>query len=156
MSTGTTVSSEFDLRMLVADIFGDLAFLIADEDACPVDASAKWLHGVVSYRGPFDGALECWTTDKFARGLAANMLGIDLADEPAADTAKDALCELMNVLCGNLVTRLHGRDLVFDLSPPAVDTGAAPPPSYQPNQSNYCRVFVDGEAFFCRVTDQAK
>ncbi|MBL8880997.1 MAG: chemotaxis protein CheX [Phycisphaerales bacterium] len=155
MSTGTTISSEFDLRMLVADIFGDLAFLIAEQDACAVDANAKWLHGAVTYCGPHSGTLECWTTDKFARGLAANMLGVDLADEPVAGAATDALCELMNVLCGNLVTRRFGRDLVFDLSPPVVEP-VVPPSAQSMNQASDCRVFVDGEVFLCRVTDQIK
>lgn len=151
----TTLSKEFELRMLVADIFGDLAFLVADEDACALSSATQWMHGVISYRGPHSGTLECWTTPAFARGLAANMLGIDLSEEPAAGSADDALRELLNVLCGNLVTRRFGRDLVFDLGTPAASCDGGVPPAIKSDSPLICCVFVDGEPFFCRVTDTA-
>lgn len=154
MTSGwTTVSNAFDLRMLVADIFGDLAFLVAEDDPGAANTMNRWLHGSVMYRGPFTGRLECWTTPAFARGLAVNMLGIDATEEPAAGASEDALRELLNVLCGNLVTRRFGRDSVFDLGMPDVVAADQAPPTCQSDDALGCLVYVDGEPFHCRVTD---
>lgn len=154
MTSGwTTVSNAFDLRMLVADIFGDLAFLIAEDEPGAANGPSGWLHGNVTYRGPFAGRLECWTTPVFARSLVMNMLGVDATEEPAAGTSEDALRELLNVLCGNLVTRRYGRDSVFDLGMPEVAVVTQTPPKFQSDDPLACLVYVDGEPFHCRVSD---
>jgi hypothetical protein len=50
--------------------------------------------------------------------LAANMLGVDEPPPPPADQ-RDALGELANVLCGNLLPEIAGTEHVFLLAAPA-------------------------------------
>ena len=49
-------------------------------------------------------------------GLAANMLGVDEA--PGSAEQADALGELANVLCGNLLPAIAGEQHVFILEAP--------------------------------------
>jgi hypothetical protein len=50
--------------------------------------------------------------------LAANLLGVDPEDDNAATQCEDATKEFMNIVCGQLVTALHGPDDVYVLSIP--------------------------------------
>lgn len=50
--------------------------------------------------------------------VAANVLGIDEDDEDAVDKGLDAFKELVNVACGQLLTRVAGEKPVFNLSVP--------------------------------------
>ena len=51
-------------------------------------------------------------------GLAANMLGED--EVSAQEHRDDALGEIGNVICGNILPRIAGTREVFDLRPPYV------------------------------------
>jgi CheY-specific phosphatase CheX len=59
--------------------------------------------------------LELRTSAGVVQAITANMLGLDAAAEPLQ---RDALGELGNVLCGNLVTAMTGGVGVFHLHPP--------------------------------------
>jgi chemotaxis protein CheY-P-specific phosphatase CheC len=50
--------------------------------------------------------------------VAANMLGLEPDDDEAARVQDDAVKELLNVTCGNVLTRLAGPEAVFNLSVP--------------------------------------
>lgn len=78
------------------------------------------MEATVGFRGPSQGSLTMLTPRSVAGELAANVLGVDADDESAAEQARDALGELMNVTMGRLLTTLAGTDPVFDLSPPKV------------------------------------
>ena len=54
-------------------------------------------------------------TDDVARAFAENMLGVSDAD---LAMVRDALGEVANVVCGNLLPDLAGREAVFHLSAP--------------------------------------
>ena len=113
--------------------FEALALLLAEPAAAavgaamgePADASAGQAladgHAVrVAFRGPFDGALHVAVSAPLAAALAANMLGIPLAHARAdAALRQDALGELANVICGNVLPLVGGRAAVFHLAAPA-------------------------------------
>ncbi len=77
------------------------------------------MHASMGFKGAVTGALELVAPVEFARQLAANALGIDEEDEQM-DAAGDALRELLNMLCGQLLTTLGGAEPVFDLTIPEV------------------------------------
>jgi CheY-specific phosphatase CheX len=52
--------------------------------------------------------------------LAANFLGTEASDPVAAAGADDSFKELLNVVCGHLLTAMAGEDPVFDLTMPTV------------------------------------
>lgn len=135
-----------DLATIVEQVFGDLAFMIADaETAAAAHQPCHWLVGSVEYFGASRGQIECWCTQGLAVGLAANLLGLDPADPAAGEAAPDAVREFLNVLCGHLVTEWYGTEAVFNLSIPLVQPCAQPPELAAGKHA--CRLLVDGELF---------
>lgn len=77
-----------------------------------------FLVSTISFKGPFEGTYSILCQTNFAECLATNLLGCD--DGASQDDLEDALRELANVLCGNLLTECFGEDAVFDLILPHV------------------------------------
>jgi len=78
------------------------------------------LQARIAYKGPRRGTLQLRCDGRFAAVLAGNLLGVDAADAAAEQQRLDALKELMNVVCGNLVTALYGTEALFELTLPEV------------------------------------
>jgi len=70
----------------------------------------------VRFYGPKSGRLEVRTSARVGPALTANMLGADGAVD--AQLQRDALGELGNVLCGNVVSAMTNGIGVFHLHPP--------------------------------------
>jgi chemotaxis protein CheX len=100
--------------------FEQLGFLFADYELenfqaeAPLDATAR-----VVFKGPMPGALEVQLTRSLLSELTQNMLG----EEEASDEAvwADALGEVANVICGNILPQIAGPTAVFDLESPQVE-----------------------------------
>ena len=118
--------------------FESLALLLPDEEPTDEQRAAPLAWGVqVAFHGPLGdalgpahagatrGTLTVGATDDVARTVAANMLGLDAADD--ARLVQDALGELANVVCGNLLPELAGRAAVFHLDAPRAAAPAEPP-----------------------------
>lgn len=138
-----------ELVAIVGDVLGELAFMVGDDESVETLAGAVWMECGISYRGPFAGTLRCWCTRDFATQLVANLLGTDAGDETTLDETGDALCEFMNVVCGQLVTAWHGADPVFDLSIPTVVECDETPRLEPDKHTAACQLTVSGEPFFC-------
>ena len=52
--------------------------------------------------------------------IAANMLGMEPNDEFVMDLATDGLGEVLNMTCGNVLTKIVGEEAIFNLSVPLV------------------------------------
>jgi len=76
----------------------------------------------VSFAGPFAGGLVMAVSPQVVFELAANMLGVDY-EETTLDQQYDALKESMNVICGNLLPAIAGKQAVFDIGSPEIITG---------------------------------
>jgi hypothetical protein len=114
------------LRRAAATTFEQLGFLFADGEPDDEQAGAPWGGAAaVEFTGPARGRLEVRVTGDVMPELAANMLGLV---PPLARTIQvDALGEVTNVICGNVLPALAGRDAVFDLGAPRpLDAHAAP------------------------------
>jgi CheY-specific phosphatase CheX len=75
------------------------------------------LKAKVDFSGPFNGTLIAAVPVSLVPQLAQNMLGLE--GEECPETAQhDAIRELLNVICGNLLPRLAGREPVFNLTQP--------------------------------------
>lgn len=108
------------LRRTFSDVLGDMAFIfVVDPDE--TDPPPRYtLEAHVSYAGPRRGTLRLRCDDRFAATVAGNLLGIDPDDGVAERGRIDALQELMNVVCGNVVTELYGPDELFQFGIPEV------------------------------------
>ncbi len=110
------------LKEVFVRVLEDYAFLFSDDfdrDA-PPSTPGPYLHAGMCFDGPFQGRLVLAAPEPFAREVAANVLGLDLDDAQVDTSALDALKELLNITCGNLLTALAGETPVFDLTIPEI------------------------------------
>jgi CheY-specific phosphatase CheX len=104
------------LKAAATATFESLALLLPTPEPSALEAAATPAHAVrLAFDGPFRGWLALRVTDDVARALAENMLGAAEA-EPAL--VRDALGEVANVVCGNVLPALGGRGAVFHLQAP--------------------------------------
>ena len=104
-----------DVCERLAFMFGELAL----DDEFP-DVDSECAMASMNFTGPLKGRLTLAVPTEICPEIAANVLGLDPDDELVAQSADDALRELLNVTCGNLLTALAGEEPVFDLSVPKV------------------------------------
>lgn len=111
------------LRQATASTFEELAFLFP-EDECsesqleaPLDATVT-----VDFHGPMRGRLVLRVSSCLLPAIAANMLGEE--ESHKVPLQRDALGEMTNVVCGNLLPALAGADAVFRLDAPQWRTDA--------------------------------
>jgi hypothetical protein len=115
------------LRQSASSIFELLGFLFANDELDEEALSQPLaLRAVVEFQGPLEGCLDLRLTEDLVPELTANMMGTDTAPDEA--TCRDAVGELVNVICGNLLPELAGYQAVFDLTAPVVGphTGSFP------------------------------
>ena len=108
------------LQTASTSTFESLALLLPEPRPSAEQLAAPLAHGVrVAFAGPLVGALAVRVSDDVARALAANMLGVDAVRGADAErVVRDALGEVANVICGNLLPELAGRVAVFQLGAP--------------------------------------
>lgn len=129
----------------LSDVFAGLAFMSVSED--PADAAdiagARWIESAISYSGAARGTLVLRCPTEFAYELAGNLLSVD-ADDPQIEAKSiDAVKELLNILCGRVITTVYGDKPIFDLTPPTAKyLDAAPVLADSTNDSTL--MFVEG------------
>jgi len=105
------------LRQAAISTFENLAFLCLEDDNAvsadepPVDAVVA-----VDFHGPMRGRLVLRTSSNLLPVIASNMMGEDEAQRMPMQ--RDALGEIANVVCGNLMPMLVGAEAVFRLDAP--------------------------------------
>ena len=105
--------------------FEELGFLLPSEEVDARQAAAAPSAMVsLDFAGPFAGTLLLRLYGDLLPELAANMLGEE--ETPPLQEQLDALGEVTNVICGNLLPAIAGREQVFDLGEPRVAAGASP------------------------------
>lgn len=72
----------------------------------------------VFFAGPFNGCLYLGASATLLPTLAANMMGLVDDEAPPLQLQQDALKELANVVCGNLLPALAGPDAIFEVQAP--------------------------------------
>ncbi len=82
------------------------------------DSSRSYYVGRLEFKGIVSGTYAVVCQEEFAVALAVNLLGME--DELSDSQKQDAICEMTNVLSGNLLTSSYGEDEVFDLTSPTV------------------------------------
>jgi CheY-specific phosphatase CheX len=105
--------------------FEELSFMLpADTLNERQRAATPSARASISFAGPFVGNLVVTAHGDLLPRISANMLGQD--KPPALSEQLDALREISNVVCGNLLPSLAGSDAIFDISPPAVANPVGP------------------------------
>ncbi len=113
------MSSTMDQSLLRATTatFEELALLVPDPDpatdAAPLDFTVS-----LEFRGPVNGRLVLRASSDVLPRVAANMLGVQQGRQPGMQ--RDAMAELSNVICGNVLPDIAGAEAVFHLHAPRV------------------------------------
>lgn len=99
--------------------FEELGFVVPaetpeDGDAAPVEAASA----EVRFTGPRNGRLSIAVEERLLGEIAANMLGAEGAI--SEETRRDALGEIANVLCGNLLPEIGGPGGRFKIEAPVI------------------------------------
>jgi CheY-specific phosphatase CheX len=105
------------LRRVAEDVMEKLAFLLSfgsDESAQGDMFSAA----SISFSGSVKGTLIMAISDQILPQLAGNMLGLDDDEESTNEQQQDAVKELINVICGNLLPAISGKQHIFHIEPP--------------------------------------
>ncbi|MDZ7260502.1 MAG: chemotaxis protein CheX [candidate division KSB1 bacterium] len=97
--------------------FEELGFLLPNEEIeeCQQNAQAEATVSV-EFQGPFRGKLVVTVCGGLLPILAANMLGEELV--PSERQQLDALGEIANVICGNMLPGIAGPKEVFQVGAP--------------------------------------
>ncbi|NIA14445.1 MAG: hypothetical protein GWP08_10210 [Nitrospiraceae bacterium] len=112
------------LAAVTAAVLENQAFMFADlvdNDAAPRLPEDHYVVRM-TFAGPVQGRLTMVFPAGMCAEVAANMLGLDEEDELAIAGGQDALKELVNVVCGRLLTEIAGEEPVFDLSVPEISS----------------------------------
>jgi chemotaxis protein CheY-P-specific phosphatase CheC len=127
------------LARVAQETFETLAFMysVHEQDAPtgpPVTAE-------VNFHGPVHGRLVLTVSDTMLEALGVNMLGCDDGQIPSDEQQRDALKEVLNVICGNLLPMLYNQYDVFDVQAPVIP--AMPTPHDVPLDGQ-ARLYLDG------------
>jgi len=74
----------------------------------------------VSFTGPFSGTLGMKVSGEVLSEIAVNMLGVDDEDEITIEDQNDALKETINIICGNILPAIAGKQAVFNIGVPEI------------------------------------
>lgn len=107
-----------------SDVFEQLAFMFCEEidieDITPEADSYMLVQ--MTYCGGQTGTIEMIVPTRLAENLAINIMGIDDTEEMEPGAASDALQEILNTICGRMMTAIYGEQVVIDLTVPHAQT----------------------------------
>jgi CheY-specific phosphatase CheX len=133
------------LRAVAEETFEGLAFMFSMGDESESGASDEMAWAGVRFSGPFSGRLTLAVSRRALPALAGNMLGLDDSESATADQQHDGLKELANVVCGNLLPRIAGKQVVFEIAAPELLAGEASPGRAE-QAATACLTLDEGEA----------
>ncbi len=109
------------LYHVAEDVLEKIAFIFSfpEDDRDNLDYSGA-VAAKVSFSGLFNGSVILAVSNQVLKMLTGNMLGLDDDEETLPDQQHDALKELINVICGNLLPAVAGRQIVFNVDTPKI------------------------------------
>ena len=99
--------------------FEELGFLLPTPEIDEQQLNAQFEAAVsVNFEGPFSGKLLVRVCGGLLPIIATNMLGEE--DVPSKNLQYDALGEIANVICGNMLPEIAGSNHIFHVSAPEI------------------------------------
>jgi chemotaxis protein CheY-P-specific phosphatase CheC len=106
-------------------VFEDTAFAFIDppeEEEIPALSSDLFETYEIHFSGPFSGSLSMALEKPLPLALAASMLGTENDDPEVVEKHNDAMGEILNIICGNILPLMAGPQAEFALESPSVVT----------------------------------
>ncbi len=127
-----TPRTEADRRRVIGEVFEsvlqNLAFMFVESveretlqnmEPAP-DVPERYVKASMAFSGPNQGRVNLMVPEELAKELAANIIGKELDKNISQRHLQDALKEVLNVTCGNLLSAVVGSKQVFDAASPAL------------------------------------
>lgn len=117
---------EQEYREILYNVFckvmEEFAFMFTEmvEKEDIVTSESDYVQSTMAFKGEVDGVISIAVPESMCSEIAANVVGLSIDDERIVALRKDALNEVLNVLCGNLLTNLVGEKPIFSLSIPEI------------------------------------
>lgn len=110
------------LSRIFSQVLEQFAFMFSDAAARDdiVPAGDAFLQAKMTFTGAISGSLSLTVPATLGPQIAANVLGADREDQVAPSDGEDAIKELLNMTCGQLLTAIAGEKPVFELTVPAI------------------------------------
>jgi len=110
------------LTGIASETFEGLAFMFGfPEDDASAVSNEDMIFAQVDFEGAFSGRVVLAVSRSPVEELTANMLGLeDEETDVSPEDQADALRETLNVICGNLLPAIGGKDTVFDIHSPEI------------------------------------
>ena len=134
------------LYEVAEDVLEQFAFMFTDQPE-PEEikfGSKRFSCASILFEGIFSGKLSIYAPLGFCVQLGANVLGID-PDELPANHAGDALKELINVTCGELLVRLAGKKEMFNLTIPELESVEAAVLTAKVDEDGFLPILIDDQ-----------
>ncbi len=151
-------SARHVINDLFADVLEQLVFIFAEpapKAELPTNAESV-LQVNINFTGHMSGKLVLMSPESVCAEMAMNMLGANSTEEISAADAHEAIKELVNISCGQLLTALAGNGPVFDLSPPDISRPDSTAWMEMLNDEQTFGYFTDGGPLLLRfLTNQA-
>jgi len=132
-------------------VFEEAAFSFVDETECEMSEEASGTGSALAaslvFEGPFSGVLAISASEHTAGAVAANMLGIDEFGDDAGVNASDAMGEILNMICGNLLPAVAGKGPEFEIGTPvklSLDDFERIKKEEPPSKVTYVKTYIDG------------
>ena len=114
-------ASEKTLAAIGKQVFETMAFVFEMPGGEGPVGGEETVRATVEFEGPICGSLALTLPRKLLPEMVVNMLGEDEGASLPEQTLHDAVGELANVICGNLVQAIAGPQPVFRLTSPRIE-----------------------------------
>jgi hypothetical protein len=110
---------EKKLAQVAEETFASMAFVLPPEEEESVeDDGSSQSSASITFSGPFSGGLFLSVSQCMLPILADNILGIEESCSTSPEEQQDALKEMLNVICGNLLPLIATPKDVFHVHQP--------------------------------------
>ena len=124
--------TEADRKRVIREVFEsvlqNLAFMFVESveretlqsTESPHEISEKFIKASMAFTGSIQGWVNLMVPDELAKELASNIIGKEIDKNISQKHLNDALKEVLNVTCGNLLSAVVGTKPVFDAATPTL------------------------------------
>ncbi len=133
------------IQDVFAEVMEKIAFMFAEpaeKDAVSSEDS-EYIQAMMSFTGDLSGSISIAVPVEMCPEIASNILGISPEEEQGMELATDALKEVLNISCGQILTAIGSEKMDFSLTVPETRTMDAREWDRSLNQDNILAFSVD-------------
>jgi len=107
------------LQDVLSDVLEKQAFMFLEDGTdVPVEYHEEGIGAGIAFNGEKNGEINIYVSKSTAIEISANIIGEDVTDDYDINNAIDSIKEIINVVCGNFLTRLGNEDAEYNITIP--------------------------------------